>query len=197
MKKTNKLIGILLALVMVFTLTVFAACGKTERVEGSAGLKYTLSDDGSYYILTSFGDCKDTDVVVGNWHEDKPVKEIDHHVFASLDLEGTGVELTSVTVSEGIEVLGECWCSNMSVKKVVLPDGIEALGVGSFLLGGNLQSIVIGKGLKSIEADAFEKVSQNVKIYFRGTEAEWKAVTVADRGNDLLPSLTVVYDYEG
>ena len=59
-----------------------------------------------------------------------------------------------------------------------------------------LKELVIGTGLKTIEVDTFEKVNEDFTIYFRGSEEEWNDVEVADRGNDILETCKMVFDYK-
>lgn len=56
--------------------------------------------------------------------------------------------------------------------------------------------LVIGTGLKTIEVDTFEKVNEDFTIYFCGSEEEWNDVEVADRGNDILETCKMVFDYK-
>lgn len=56
--------------------------------------------------------------------------------------------------------------------------------------------LAIGTGLKTIEVDTFEKVNEDFTIYFRGSEEEWNDVEVADRGNDILKTCKMVFDYK-
>lgn len=191
MKKIKAMSFILVAaLLCTLMVGVFAGCG-TEKVEGTAGLKYELSEDGSYYIMTDASEAESVDVVVGNWYNDLPVKAIGDMAFKYKE------GLQSVVVAEGVTMYGECWLDNGTVTKVTLPNGVESMGVAAFLICFELKELVIGTGLKTIEVDTFEKVHEDLTIYFRGSEADWAAVDIAERGNDLLETCKMVYDYKG
>ena len=199
MKKFLKSIMMLTVAVVGASLAfAFAGCGESgpERIEGTEGLKYELSEDGTYYIMTDASECTEPDVIVGNWYDGKPVKAIGAMAFKFQE------ELNSVTVAEGVTEYGECWLDNGTATRVVLPDGVKSMGTAAFLICFNLKEVVIGTGLETIEVDTFEKAGDNYNdpkeftIYFRGTEAEWNEVEVA-ANNDLLEECTIVFNYTG
>ncbi|MDE6260539.1 MAG: leucine-rich repeat domain-containing protein [Oscillospiraceae bacterium] len=199
-------VTLLLALVMLTTMFAFAGCSSNpsggnqdKHIEGSAGLEYTLSEDGTYYIWSSIGTCTDKDVVVGNWHEGLPVKEI----VASLDRpEGPAGykdwDIETLTISDGITTLNFGACSIESVKRVVFPDGIEEIAQCSLSFCINIEEVVFGKGLKTIAVDVFRKNEGSLKtIYFRGTEEEWNQIEIDQTGNDCIQGATIVFNYTG
>ena len=89
------------------------------EVEESQGLKYTLSSDGTYYIVSK-GTCTDVNVVIPATYENKPVKKIDDRAF-----------------------------SLCGIQSVIIPDSVQSIGNGAFALcdiqsvtiGNNVQSI--------------------------------------------------------
>ena len=50
--------------------------------------------------------------------------------------------------------------------------------------------------MKRIEVDSFEKVPEDITIYFRGSEEEWNNVEIAERGNSVLNNCKIVFDYK-
>ena len=193
MKHKKLMAAVFAAIVAVVCCFAFAACGDSvEKVEGSAGLEYQLSEDGTYYTVTGVGTCTDVDVVIGNWHEDLPVRGIGERVMRNFTY-----DVNSITVSQGIDIFGAAAVSNFTMTKLVLPDGIETYGSAAFLRCEKLEEIVFGKGLKKIEYDSFMGCGENVTIYFRGTEAEWDAVQIDAQGNELMDGYTVVCNYTG
>lgn len=202
MKNLKKFAAIGMMAVMLVSSLCLTGCGgsKTEKIEGSAGLVYELSEDGTYYIFTDGKSCTDENIVIGNWHEENgkglPVKAIGDWPFSMYD-EGGSVPAKSVTVSDGITEYAEGTLGSMSyVEKIVLPDGVESLGTAAFLIDFELRELVIGKGLKRIEVDSFEKVPEDITIYFRGSEEEWNNVEIAERGNSVLNNCKIVFDYK-
>ena len=201
MKNLKRLAAIGMMAVMLASSLCLTGCGgsSTEKVEGSAGLQYELSDDGTYYIMTDGTACTEENIVIGNWHEENgkglPVKAIGEWAFTHHD--GNTVSAKTVVVSDGITQFGEGCISDMPlVEKVTLPDGAESIGSALFLLNFELKEVVIGKGLKQIGVDCFEKVPEDITIYFRGSEEEWTNVEIAERGNSVLNNCKIVFDYK-
>lgn len=159
-------------------------------VDGSEGLQYTLSDDETYYTLTSIGTCTEKDIVVANTYEGLPVLEIGEACLSS-----DTVEINSITVPRGITTLGFRALRSPTVKHIYLPNGIETLTKATFILDKQLEDVVIGKGVKTIEDDVFMETTVK-DIYFRGTEEEWKAIDISELNNDLSKT-TIHYNYVG
>lgn len=202
-KSVSRVIRILVGALLVGSLAAFAACGGGEekefvKVEGSAGLVYKLNDAGDAYVFSNLGTCTDANVVIGNWYNDLPVTSVAEGACRD-DAESGNFNVTveSITVSEGIVNFEFRGLQNWHVKKIILPDGIETFGKAMFRLNAEQEVLVIGKGLKTIGQDAFSGLTEGqMKIYFRGTEAEWKAVTV-ETGNDVVSSFEIEYNYTG
>ena len=116
-------------------------CQAEERV--SKGLEYTLSDDGTYYIVSSGGSCIDSFLYIPSEYNGLPVKEIAENAFYKY------YDLVSV----------------------VIPDSVEIISEGAFKeWDGNKSGFIwvsIGKGVKSIGEDAFGwcKNLENVKVH--------------------------------
>lgn len=194
MKRKTLLAVVLAAIAALACVFPLFGCGGTEvkKVEGSAGLEYQLSADGTYYIVTGAGTCTDVDIVVGNWHNDLPVRGIGERVMRNFDY-----TVNSITVSQGIDIFGAAAVSNFTMTRLVLPDGIETYGSAAFIRSEKLEEIVFGTGLKEIEYDSFMGCGKNVTIYFRGTEEEWSQVTIESQGNEQVSGYTVVCNYKG
>ena len=187
------------AVVLTVFMGLISGCGgkeaKTEaHIEGSAGLEYTLSEDGTYYIFTSRGTCTDTDVVIGNWHDGKPVKEIAAQA-SNIEAQQEKWKVNSITVSTGVTVynFGSLWCTETT--KIVLSDNAEELPQAMMLGNPNLKEVVIGKGLKSAGPDVFENMTLDT-IYFRGSEKEWNEIDINPVGNDAFFEAEIVFDYK-
>lgn len=90
-------------------------CGKELVVEES--LEFSLSADGTYYIVTGIGSCKDSDLVIPSEHKGLPVKEIGNNAFRDC------AWITSATIPSSVERLGygaAFGCT--SLKKLVFED---------------------------------------------------------------------------
>ena len=99
------------------------------------------------------------------------------------------------------------WYKNLSnIKTLVIDGGVSSIGNSSFHGAPNLSKVMIAEGVKEIRWGAFyycERLSsitiprsmteiasvafmdcKNIKdIYYGGSEAQWKAITIGD-GND-------------
>ena len=197
----KKLLAFLLMLVMVMV-SAFAVAEEFEHIEGTPGCVYTLSEDGTYYIwcgITDEFDMTTKDMVIGNWHDGLPVKEIcDAH-----EMEGYGgknlkdVPLDTLTLAPGITTLNFGCLRCTTLKKIVLPDGIENYPQALMIFQTQLEEMVIGKGLKTIDVDILMSNEGNLQtIYFRGTEEEWNAIEIAEKGNDdIIDCPNIVFNY--
>ncbi|MCD8208079.1 MAG: leucine-rich repeat domain-containing protein, partial [Bacteroidales bacterium] len=114
--------------------------------------EYTLSSDGTYYILTKFNNKNSTytDVVMDATYEALPVKEIAASVFEE------HTEITSVTISENITTIGEYAFYNCTgLTSVTIPDSVTTIGEYAFDGCTGLTSLTIGEGVITIGAYAF------------------------------------------
>lgn len=165
------------------------------HVNGTAGLTYTLSDDSSYYTLTDVTGVSDATITVGNWHEGKPVTTIGEAALKAAD-----ATLKTLVVSEGITTLSFRWCRNTGVQKVTLPNGIAELPTGSFIRAISLTEVTFGTGLTKFNDGALTTdigVCGIKTINFRGTEAQWKAISVGTEDSGYLAKITVNYNFKG
>ncbi len=140
----------------------------------SAGLDYTASEDGSGYLVSGIGECKDTQIIIPDTYEGLPVLGIAPRSFAGER------EITYVNLPEGATMIGE-WafreCVNLRrleipatvsyigreafrgcirVSEVCVPDGITVISNGTFRDCVNLISVNLPPTLTVIEMCAFE-----------------------------------------
>ena len=73
------------------------ACGQLRY---SSGLKYTLSSDNTYYIVSSIGTCTDTTIVIPDTYNELPVTAISDNAFSSRNT------ITGVIIPESITSIG-------------------------------------------------------------------------------------------
>ena len=124
-------------------------CGGFVK-QPSQGLEYTLSSDGTYYIVSGMGTCADSYVVIPSTHENLPVKEIGKKAFY-----GQG-GISAVELSNEITVIGDeafYLCTYLSV--ATLSDEIIYIGSNAFYNCESLTSITISSNLVSVASDAF------------------------------------------
>ena len=93
---------------------------------GTSGLTYTLSSDGTYYIIGAYSGSAST-IVIPSTYNGKPVKEIAANAFKQ----------------------------NKYLTTLVISDGIETIGKNAFYYCSKLTTITIGADVKSIGQYAF------------------------------------------
>ncbi len=102
MKK--RLLFIVLAICLVFSLCLFAGCDNNQgdssnvdiKEKYSEGLEFTLNDDGKSYSVTGIGTCSDTDIVIPAVYNERPVTSIGNIAFYNCD------GLTSITIPNSV-----------------------------------------------------------------------------------------------
>ena len=107
-----------------------------DYVQEPNTLKYSLSDDGTYYIVTGIGSYSNTNLVIPEAYKEKPVKEIGESAFEY----------------------------NASIKTVEIPSGIVKIGDSAFYSCKNIESINISDGVINIGTWAFKDCSKLVEI---------------------------------
>jgi hypothetical protein len=97
--------------------------------DGSRGLVYKASDDGSYAVLVDIGYCTDTDITVATAYNGLPVKAVRFGALSRCD----------------------------AVESVTFPDNVEEIGVRVLSECPNLKRIYLGAGVRLIDLHAFSE----------------------------------------
>ena len=124
-------------------------CNEKYGDLATPGLDYTLSGDGTYYIVSGIGNCTHTDIVIPAIYEELPVKEIQLAAFSYSDI-------TSVIIPEGVTSIGprafeHCY----DLVSVTIPNSVT--GINDYTFNGckSLSYIKIGNGVTYIGVEAF------------------------------------------
>ncbi len=113
-------------------------------------LAYTLSADGTYYIVSGIGTCTDTDLVIPATYKDLPVKEIGASAFRD------NTAITSVTIPEGVKTIGNYAFSGCTgLTSLTLPNSLQIIGQSAFYKCSGLASVSIPNNVESIGYHAF------------------------------------------
>ena len=115
------------------------------------------------------------------------VNTIKSHAFRGCNNLGSVVVPDSVTTLET-----GAFISCKGLKTVVIGDRVTIIPTSVFDACSSLEAITLPAGLTSIGRYNLDNKSNFSKIYFRGTQAQWKAVTI---GSYNTHSATVEYNY--
>lgn len=102
-------------------------CSCGYEVQGTKGLEYELSSDGTYYICKGYGGYSlPSKIVIPPYYNGKPVKECVGN--GVVDLFDTVKE---IEISEGIEVIGRMFFYCNGAKTITIPSSVKKIhGVG-------------------------------------------------------------------
>ena len=152
----------------------------------SQGLAYILKDDGTYEV-SGIGTCQDTNLVIPNEYDGKPVTSIGNQAFDECNslttlIIGENVmnigdhafrdckSLTTVTFSDSVVNIGDSTFSGCSsLTSVALPDSMKSIGDYAFYACSSLTSVIIGGGMKYIGNGAFWLCSNLTSVAIGGS----------------------------
>ncbi len=121
-------------------------CGYEDYLTN--GLKYTLSNDDTYYIVS--GTMNVTDLLISSYYNDLPVKEIAPSAFFDC------YNLTSIVIPDTVTTIGDrAFSTCLSLKNIEIPNSVTEIGEWAFYKCSSLTSIVIPDSVTSIGKDAF------------------------------------------
>ena len=133
----------------------------------SAGLEYTLNDDGQSYRVTDLGSCQDTDIVIASVYNGLPVTKIGDNAF---------IECSTIT-------------------SVIIPNSVTDIGENAFSDCTTITSVTIPDSVIRIADSAFSACSALKNVFYAGTEAEWDAISIYAY-NECLTNATIHFESE-
>lgn len=165
------------------------------------GLSFTLSDDGSGYIVSGLNfdvnaypsDPTTDTVVIPAVYMGKPVVEIKELVSAgSHASDPKEIVKTVIVKGNNLKVVGrQAFYEWSALESVTLPDSVEAIGEKAFFQAEALTEIDLPASLKGIGKQAFYRCSALATIEFGGTTAEWESITLGSLWKTLVPATSV------
>ena len=131
-----------------------------------SNLNYILSDDGTYYIVKGRGECTSSKILIPNFYNDLPVKEIGNHAFLKDSV------LEEIIIGSNVEKLnvqpfGLC----SSLKRVDFLKNSKLTTLGSYPFNGcSLEYIFIPKGITQLPKGCFSGSLDETEIIFEAPE---------------------------
>ena len=104
--------------------------------------------------------------------------------------------LTSVTIPDGVTSIGAYAFSECSsLTSVTIPDSVTSIGGIAFGNCKSLTSVTIPDSVTSIGDGAFASCTSLTDVYYAGSEAQWKAISISSTENDDLLTANIHYNY--
>lgn len=144
------LCGACVAAVLSVSLFTFSGCGEAQ-------VDYTLSEDGTYYILSGVSGNKGAlkQYSVPQYYspeeggEELPVREIGEEAFMGC------TRLIAVTLPEGIVTIGDRAFSKCMFSHITIPESVTSIGYAAFGMCDALKEITIPESVTELGALAF------------------------------------------
>ncbi len=146
----KRLFSVILLAVMILSLVPLSMFIVSAEETDSQGVEYTLSDDGTYYIVSDCGE-NATEVVIPAKFDGLPVKEIGDWAFRSCG------NLTSIEIPNSVTRIGKFAFSDcLSLTTIEIPDSVTSIGEAAFSFCLSLTSIEIPDSVTSIGGSTFQ-----------------------------------------
>ena len=162
--------------------------------DSSQGLKYTLSTDGTYYIVSGIGTCTDTDIVIPDTYENLPVTIIGGYAFQN----GSG--LTSITIPNTVTTIDERAFQNCSgLTSVIIGNSVTTIKMCAFSGCSKLTSIKLPNSITSIDEYAFSECGSLTSVTLPDTIttiSKYMFKNCSGLTNMELPHTVTTIDYE-
>ena len=173
------------------------------------GLEYSLSDDGTHYVVVGIGACTAAEIAVAGECKRLPVTRIVSRAFENCRViksitipdSVTSIEeaafcccvgLKSITISNSVLIIEDgVFVGCRSLKSVIIPSGVIRIGDSAFDGCKSLELITISSSLKSIGNGAFDGCSKLKSIRFQGSKEEWRAIEKESAWNNWTGNYTV------
>ena len=101
--------------------------------------------------------------------------------------------LTSITIPNSVTTIGNSAFSGCTgLTSITIPDSVTSIDSSAFEGCTGLTSVTIGNGVTSIGSSTFYNCTGLTSITFKGTKAQWNAISKGDYWNNNVPATEVV-----
>ncbi|MGN1372442.1 MAG: leucine-rich repeat domain-containing protein [Candidatus Coproplasma sp.] len=167
----KKFLSLALATVSVAACLSFVGCSGGEAV-----VNYTLSEDGTYYILSSVSGNKNalTEYEIPSTYSAEeggdllPVKVIGDSAFFEC------TSLSKITIPDSVTQIGNLSFALSGISEIDIPDSVESIGYSAFGMCKSLKEVVIPANVTSLGERAFVSCAalERAEVYASITDLE-------------------------
>ena len=101
-------------------------------------------------------------------------------------------DASGVLFTKGMHTLVQC---PGAFAAYTIPDSVTNIGEYAFCGCKSLTSVTIPDSVTSIDWSAFSNCTSLTDVYYAGSEAQWKAISISSTGNDDLLNANIHYNY--
>ena len=119
---------------------IYSSTHKDAPQIDSVGLSFSLSEDGTYYILTDLGLCTDDRIIIPSEYNGIPVTTIGENAFSN------GVNIQEIVIPNSITAIHDSAFSNCALRSIHIPASVTKIGNEVFRFDDRLSKITVEKG---------------------------------------------------
>lgn len=134
-------------------------CTRCGTKKPSEGLSFKLSTDNKSYMVAGIGSCKDTNIIIPETYNGKPVTSIGKSAFSGNN------KIISVEIQKNvIKIEQAAFSSCFELEKIITGDTLQIIDEGAFYNCPRLLTVILGKNVKTINTDAFLYCDKLVEV---------------------------------